>query len=95
MTEKRFSLFNTSRYTPEKLAELNEGLPKPIFYAVPVLYSGPNNEQAIRASLDRLRVEGSLAVPFMDPEGIVIFHTASGHLYKKTLKDDEKPKSEV
>jgi hypothetical protein len=25
----------------------------------------------------------------MDPEGIVIFHTASGQLFKKTLKDDE------
>ncbi len=27
-----------------------------------------------------------------DPEGIIIFHTASGHLYKKTIQGDEKPK---
>ena len=90
LSEKRFSLFNVSLYNAETLALLNEGLPQILFRAVPVLYSGPNNEQAIRASLDRLAVEGSLAAPsYMNPEGIVIFHTASGHLFKKTLKDDE------
>jgi hypothetical protein len=35
-----------------------------------------------------------VAVPgFMRPEGVVIFHTASGTLYKKTVKDDHQPKS--
>ena len=90
LAEKRFSLFNVGRYTKEALAELNQGPGEIVFRAVPVLYSGPNSEAAIAASLDRLAVEGSLAAPgYMDPEGIVIFHTASGYLFKKTLKDDE------
>jgi hypothetical protein len=29
----------------------------------------------------------------MDPEGIVIYHTAAGTLFKKTCVDDHKPKS--
>jgi hypothetical protein len=32
---------------------------------------------------------------FMNPEGIVLFHTAGNVGFKKTLKDDEMPKSLV
>jgi hypothetical protein len=40
-----------------------------------------------------LRTEGSVAAPgFMDPEGICIYHEASGQLFKATLKNDDKPK---
>jgi len=96
LSEKRFSLFNVGRFTPEALAELNQGPGQIVFRAVPVLYSGPNFEFAISRALTQLRETGSLAAPgFNDPEGIVIFHTASGHLYKKTLKDDEKPKGQI
>jgi hypothetical protein len=36
---------------------------------------------------------GSLAAPgFRNPEGFIIFHTASRGMFKVTLKDDEKPK---
>jgi len=43
--------------------------------------------------LNEMRTGGSLAVPgYMDPEGIVVFHEASGTLFKATCKDDEKPK---
>jgi hypothetical protein len=90
LSERRFSLFNVGRYTPEALAELNMGLSSPIFRAVPKLYEGPMSDLAIHSALDSLVTGGSFAVPgYMDPEGIVIFHTASGHLFKKTLKDDE------
>jgi hypothetical protein len=30
---------------------------------------------------------------FMRPEGVVIFHVASGQLFKKTIEGDEQPKS--
>jgi hypothetical protein len=72
--------------------------------SVPVLYRGPWIVRtqgmtdtpvvwAPEAVLDRLRREGSVAVPgFMDPEGIVVFHEASGRLFKATIKGDEKPK---
>jgi len=44
--------------------------------------------------LDELRKTGSKAsTGFMNPEGIVVYHTAGQMSFKKTLKDDEKPKS--
>ncbi len=60
---------------------------------VPVLYEGPFDSNAVDAVIARLALVGSVAVPgFTDPEGIIIFHTASGHRYKKTIKGDENPK---
>lgn len=52
----------------------------------------PRNGFAPALALQLLAEEGSLAVPFMDPEGIVVFHEASGQLFKATIKGDEKPK---
>lgn len=73
---------------------------------VPVLYRGPwitdydhmvggeqSGQWAPFACLGVLREHGSIAAPgFMDPEGIVIWHEASGQLFKATVKGDEKPK---
>lgn len=85
ITEKRFSLFNVSRWTDARPA---------CCHVVPTLYRGPNSESRILDALTTLLVEGSKAAPgFMKPEGIVIFHTAGGHLYKKTLEKDEIPKA--
>jgi hypothetical protein len=40
-----------------------------------------------------LKVGGSIAAPgYMKPEGIVIFHVAGGHYYKKTIDKDSEPK---
>jgi hypothetical protein len=47
----------------------------------------------INDSIITLKRDGSLAAPgFMDPEGIVIFHTAANFAFKKTIKKDEMPK---
>jgi len=91
LTERRFSLFNVSRY-------LVEGEPRvfipPCVGLVPVLYRGEFDTTLIRCCLNRLGLSGSAAAPgFMDPEGIVIYHEAAGVGFKKTLKNDEKPKS--
>jgi hypothetical protein len=41
-----------------------------------------------------LKEHGSVAQPgYMNPEGVVVFHVASGHLYKKTIERDEEWKS--
>jgi hypothetical protein len=83
--EKRFSLFNTSRW--------DEGRPA-CCHVVPTLYTGPMSEEAITGALNALYLYGSRAAPgFMDPEGVVIFHTAANFGFKKTLKKDESPKS--
>lgn len=83
IAEKRFSLFNVGRWP---VAPAHCGV-------VPTLYAGPWSQEAIDAALERLRVNGSIAAPgFMQPEGIVIFHEASRHLYKVTLEKDDAPK---
>lgn len=87
LKEKRFSLFNTDRW--------RESRPECCF-VVPTLYRGIFSTQVIDEIIESLRAFGSQAEPgFTSPEGVVIFHTASGHLYKKTLVGDDSPKSIV
>lgn len=84
---KRFSLFNTFRWSDEAVR------PK-CCSVVPMLYTGEFNTSNIQSVLDYLAEYGSSAAPgFMNPEGIVIFHTAGNFGFKKTIKDDEIPKS--
>lgn len=85
LTEKRFSLFNTHRWGDDAVR------PK-CCHVVPVLASG-SIIVSIETGLNILENGGSVAAPgFMRPEGLVIFHTASSHLYKMTLEKDEVPK---
>ncbi len=87
LKEHRFSLFNTSRDRSND--------PNCISY-VPVLYSGFFSTYAVESCVGRLRKEGSMAVPgWMQPEGVVVFHTAAGQYFKVTLEHDEKPKGVV
>lgn len=86
LKEKRFALFNTHRWAKERPACCD---------VVPILYQGMFSETAILAALESLRTEGSRIVPgFMDPEGVVIFHTQANMGFKKTLKKDEEHKSQ-
>jgi len=60
---------------------------------VPVLYRGPFGEVAVDISMRILTFHGSRAAPgFMEPEGIIVYHVAGGHYYKRTLERDEEPK---
>lgn len=92
--EKRFSLFNVARW-----AEMRDYDKFPVdrpacCHVVPVLCRGTFSTEVVGTQIERLRTLGSLAAPgFMKPEGLVIFHTASGQLFKKTLEKDEEPKS--
>lgn len=86
---KRFSLFNTLRWDTARQEFSETG----ILDVVPVLWQGPFDEGAIHDAIAMLRDSGSMAAPgFMNPEGIVIFHTASRSPFKVTLEGDEKPK---
>lgn len=70
--------------------------------SVPVLYRGPWFRLPLAAGderwaptwcLNTLRDNGSAAAPgFNNPEGIVVFHAASGSLFKATLEGDAKSK---
>lgn len=87
-TRKRFSLFNTHRWTDDTIRPA-------CCDVVPILYTGILDEfevmKGVKSALKTLREQGSLASPgFMQPEGIIIYHHAAGIYFKKTLdKDDE------
>lgn len=84
LENKRFSLFNTHRWADDSVRP-------DCCHVVPVLYKGLFDTQAAFDCIDLLRERGSVAAPsFMNPEGIVIYHTQNNILFKKTLdKDDE------
>jgi hypothetical protein len=88
LKEKRFSLFNVSRWTDDVRPSC--------CHVVPTLYWGLFDTEYIEMVLGQLEDNGSHAAPgYKDPEGIVIFHVPSGYLFKKTIKNDEKPKGQV
>jgi len=89
LKEKRFSLFNVSKWSDDLIRPH-------CCNVVPVLYRGMFDTVSIETVLEHLRINGSYAEPgYMNPEGIVIFHVASGQLFKKTILNDEKPKSSL
>lgn len=89
LTEKRFSLFNAARWT-------NDDDRPACCSVVPTLYAGMFDEGYIKMALTVLQNDGSRSAPgFMDPEGIVVYHTAARQLFKVTLKNDEVPKGQV
>jgi hypothetical protein len=82
MPEKRFSLFNTHRWS-------NPAVRPGCCDVVPVLAQGLFDTVDIDAIMDSLAAHGSAASPgFMNPEGLVIYHTAAKTLFKKTLEHD-------
>lgn len=83
--EKRFSLFNASRW----------GVSRPACcHVVPVLYEGILTANCVDDAINVLRINGSRAAPeFMNPEGIIIWHEAARVYFKKTLHKDVAPKS--
>ena len=89
LKEKRFSLFNVSRWGEEATRPKCCGV-------VPTLWRGNMDDLDADVLINLLRVEGSKAAPgFMKPEGIVIFCVAGGQLFKKTVEKDDRAKSQV
>ena len=85
--DKRFYLFNVSRWQDADFSDVPE------LGVVPVLYRGQMSQQEIEIQLNKLRANGSQAAPgFMQPEGVVVWHEAAKQLFKITLLNDEKPK---
>jgi hypothetical protein len=107
LKEKRWSLFNVRRWcrynepplvipqeNPTLPEKRQEQLPECIGLAPILLKRDTFETSSVEFVLNELRDFGSSAAPgFMDPEGIVVYHSASGFAFKKTIKDDHKPKS--
>lgn len=87
LSEKRFALFNVDRWTDER---------PECCHVVPVLARVEHSlmlTDAIEDTTWKLCRYGSQAVPgFMNPEGIVVYHTAAKQLFKVTLENDSIPK---
>jgi hypothetical protein len=82
LKEKRFSLFNVTRWTDD--------VRPACCHVVPVLYEGEFDTVDVDRCLEHLHTGGSVASPgFMHPEGVVVFHVASGALFKKTLDKND------
>lgn len=103
--EKRFSLFNVQRWTlhgtePQQIptadprvVKMQDVLPA-CCGLVPILYRGDFDTAFVNSTLTMLAAGGSVAAPgFMNPEGIVVYHTAGNFGLKKTIHKDSEPKS--
>lgn len=89
LKEKRFSLFNTGRWSDPSVRPA-------ICDVVPVLFVGQFATDTIDTVLADLKTGGSVAAPsFANPEGIIVFMTASHHLYKVLAENDSEPKGLV
>jgi hypothetical protein len=82
LDERRFSLFDSSgRYDDRP----------DCVHVVPELYRGVFQTGRVEVMLDALRVMGSCAAPgYMNPEGIVVWHTHARVSFKKTFDDKHK-----
>ncbi len=84
--DKRFSLFNVSRWG-------DEAVRPDCCSIVPVLWMGEFSSLNAAELIEQLAAHGSFAAPkFYNPEGIVAFHLAGGVGFKKTIHKDEVPK---
>lgn len=88
LDHRRFALFNVHRWNIETIPKCCS--------IVPVIKQGYIFDHInFDGLMDQLVITGSIAVPgFMDPEGIIIYHTASRHIYKKTFDKDDTGKEQ-
>lgn len=81
--EKRFSLFNVSIWNYENKPEC--------CYVVPTLYTGEFSTNELDDVMDKLWDYGSVASPgFMNPEGIILFHSSANHYFKAPFDKNHK-----
>ena len=92
LKERRFYLFDTSKWneggTPEEFLTEKQSWCPPCCYVVPVLFEGVFTTENIESTLKTLKEHGSYIVPFLNPEGVVIYHKAAGSYFKKTFEND-------
>lgn len=81
--ERRFSLFNVRRWGDIRPTCCD---------VVPVLCSSDRfDTYMVERVMDDLMDNGSYAAPgYMDPEGVIVYHTASNTYFKRTLDGDAK-----
>ena len=87
MTEKKFLLFAVNRFgegrqeIPQSLQDIGLGV-------VPTLYEGEFTTNVVDSVMALLKLEGSKLNGFDNPEGVVVFHSGTGHYFKVTFEHD-------
>lgn len=85
LMERRFSLFHTHgiAHKPDCVS------------VVPTIYQGVFDSAWVNYAMNHLKNYGSKAADgFMNPEGIVVYHTAARVAFKKTFEKDEEGKGQ-
>lgn len=108
LQERRFSLFNTHRWTPHDQPTYAIPNPDPkavpkftehppaCCHVVPVLFKGSFCNAEVEFTLDKLEELGSKAAAgFMKPEGVIVYHDAANQYFKVLLENDHEPKGEM
>lgn len=86
LLEKRFSLFNTSRWH-------DAALRPSCCHVAPILGEGIFHSSLVDGAMNNLIAGGSAAAPgFKNPEGIIIYHINGNLYFKKTIFKDEEYK---
>jgi hypothetical protein len=85
--DRRFSLFNTAKWghftDPEQAPNI------PGLGVVPILHQGPFDAVEVDWCMYQLEKRGSHAAPgYMNPEGIIVYHSAANQVFKVTLDGD-------
>lgn len=94
LTGRRFSLFNTTRWQGD-VQGYNPHRPSCCSVVPTIAVYDSLYYQEIKCEFLRLKALGSKAAPgFMNPEGIVVHHTASGQSFKWTYEADENGKEQ-
>lgn len=84
LKEKRFSLFNVSKWQ-----DARDIFTTPQLSVVPVLARDGFDTCIVDDTMYRLEHHGSVAAPgFMNPEGICVYHEAARKVFKYTLNGD-------
>ena len=87
--EKRFSLFNVSRWSDPETRPACCGV-------VPIIFQGLFQTEVVEDAILALAKDGSLAAPgFMKPEGVIVWHDAARTMFKVTLEKDSEPKGKL
>lgn len=81
LSERRLSMFNPKW--------MDEG--PSVVHTVPIINHGTNGiDDMVEMAMSALKKHGSYAAPgFMDPEGVIVYHTAANQMFKTTFDFDE------
>ena len=87
-TDKRFSLFNSGRWHSKDLETV------PQLYVVPILYAGEFTTNVADTTMYQLKETGSIAADgYMNPEGVIVYHSQINQMFKITFEYDKTGKS--